>query len=157
VIFGACVCSDDQRRHRCNAVVGIRTLERKIFCATREALKSLDHLQVLQPCGPRLWRRFHDRGGLAWTFPLPHPRALPPPNKRLEACWQGSTTFPIGHPSASARSLWKHGSDGHALADDELMMLRALRCTIFTTLPWPGRQRPCPFCTGVLVPFAGSC
>lgn len=49
----------------------------------------------------------------------------------------------------------KHGSDGHALADDELMMLRALRCTIFTTLPWPGRQRPCPFCTWCACAFCG--
>jgi hypothetical protein len=159
VIFGACMCSDDRRRHRCNAVVGIRTLERKIFCATREALKipgSSASPATLWPASlaSNRRRRFHDREGLACTFPLHHPRALPPPNKRLRACWQGSKTF--SHPPSSIRPhSVKHGSDGHALADDGAAGPANARSSRLCRGPWPGRQRPCPFCTGVLVPFCG--
>jgi hypothetical protein len=122
----------------------------------------MGHLQVLQPCGPRFRLRRQFRGPRKRTGPSVHfPTSAPhhqgshhqtsapgPPGR-------GPKRFPTAiqwciHPQSS-----KHGSDGHALADDDAAS-PAMHDLQF--LPWPGRQRPYPVCAGagagvlVLVP-----
>lgn len=117
----------------------------------------MDHLQVLQPCGPRLRlrRRFQGprrRTRLARAFPpsLPHPPGLPEFHHQTSASGpssRGAKRFPSAIQCTSAPTRRpqpkQHGCGGHALADDDAA---SPAMHDLQSLPWPGPQPPGPFC-----------